>query len=113
MTRIGELRHRIEIQTRTKGPTGTSTLTDVFATTMTVWAKISTMKGTNRFEALGVGANQDAGPTHYVTLRNRSGIDAQKWIKFDGRRFRIHDVKNVDEAGEFLDLIVEEMRDAV
>ena len=75
MPTIGEMRHRITLETRTQDPIGGAggTLFDNnFVTLATVWAQILTIKGTPRIDGVHV-ENQ---PTHRFVIRRRTDVKA-------------------------------------
>ncbi len=107
MPSIGDLRHRVTLQTKATTPgSGTST-GEVFSLLAAVWAGVETLSGTRAID----GVNAGAGATHVFTIRDRSDVDSEVMILFDSRRFSIQDVERVNERGRFLRLLCEERRD--
>lgn len=112
MPTIGEMRRRVTLESRTQAPlggAGGTLLDNVFATIATVWAQVITTKGTPRID----GVHIEDQPTHRFVIRRRTDIESDNYVKWDGRRFRIRDVEDVDEEHRFLDLLCEELRSGV
>jgi len=65
-----------------------------------VWAKIQTTIGKEIF----AGVNVDRDVTHIFTIRYIDYITAQYWILFEGKRYDILNVENIDEENKFMRL---------
>ena len=106
MTRTGDLRNHIEHQTRSLARDTTTGADETFTKVADDWAAISTLSGTRRID----GQNAGGGATHQFTIHHRTDIDADGFVLFDGRRFSIQDIEQIDERGIFMNLLCEEMR---
>lgn len=97
---IGDLDELITLQNRaitpsSSGVDATETFTD---TNPDVWAMLETRRGETIFD--GTGMERDV--THVFTIRFISGVSAETWISFGGKRFDILDVENLEERDEWL-----------
>lgn len=99
---IGQLKHRVRLQSRTQAAVGTSDASDEFNTFATVWAKVVTTKGVELRGAIAAG---DLSATHRFVIRYRSGVSADTSIAWQGRRYQVLDVENPDGRRELLDLL--------
>lgn len=72
-----------------------------FSGDLAVRAIIKTKRGTTLFD----GVNTDLVITHRFCIEYVSGVTAQSWIEFGGRRFNVADVENCCEKNEMLILM--------
>lgn len=102
---IGNLRHRIAIQTYTEIPLGTSEVQKSWSTIDNCWANIEALQGLTYFDTQQIGK----GITHKITIRYNPQINvtAENWVFYMGKRFRIRFVKNIDERRRYLELLCE------
>lgn len=104
---IGELRHRLTIQTENPVADGGGGQGDPWAspvTVATVWGRVEPLSGSEGLRAMQL----EDRVTHRVTIRYRKGITASQRIKFDSRLFNIRAVINVGERNRWLQLLCEE-----
>jgi SPP1 family predicted phage head-tail adaptor len=102
---IGNLRHRIELQTQSVARTSFAGKTTTYATIATVWASIEPLRGK---EVILAQQNQSE-QTHRVTIRYRAGVNTSMRFKFGSRIMRIISVANVEERNKWLELQCVEM----
>lgn len=95
----GDLRHRIIFQQRNIAfAAGTAEFSEVFTNRDEVKAKITTVRGEVIFDGTGTATNI----THHFGVRYLVGITSQTWILFEGNRYDLFDVENLDERNEWL-----------
>jgi len=63
-----------------------------------VWAMIESVSGETVFDS----TNIERDVTHRIYIRFDEGVTAQTWILFEGTRFNILDVEDLDLRHEFL-----------
>lgn len=105
---LGDLRNRVDIQTRTiRPPTGDGVdLGETFTTARSVFALIETTRGQEMFD--GTELRRAYSHIFYIkyipntVLTDGTRLTEQEWVKFEGRLFNIVDVEDVDERHEFL-----------
>lgn len=102
--RIGDLRHRITLQSATLVADGmggnTATWGDVADVHAAIWPTSAKEQVAGGQTALEV--------THRVRIRYRLNLKASWRIKYGDRYFAIVSVINPNEAGKMLDLLVKE-----
>ncbi len=99
------LRHRITLQTLTRTADAGGGYSETWTDTATVWASIEPLNGYERFQA----QQMEAGLSHKITMRYRTGVSPVMRVKFGARIFRIHAVLNPDERNERLVLTCAEV----
>lgn len=99
----GKLSKRVTIQTHTDVPDGGGGTVKDWIDTVTVWARVEPLDGSERFQAQQVTSSL----SHRVTIRHRS-VTPQQRIKFGSRILRINAVVNPNERGEMLQILCEE-----
>lgn len=104
----GDLRDRIEIQSRALKPTtfSSSDYQEEFITISTVWASIQTTRGFQSFNDVGTVENN---VTHkiYIRFSTELTITTENWLIFKNERYDIIDIENLEERNEFLLLYCE------
>lgn len=104
---IGQLRHRVELQSLSQAPDPSSGgLTDTYTTFATVWAEVEAAAPT-RFDG---DMQIDERVTHRVTARWRDDYRNARFLRFDARRFVVRGVRHLDGAKRHLQFLVEEMK---
>ena len=94
----GDLRHKIDIQTRTLGGVsfGQTSASETFTTIFSPWAAIETISGFKKFS----GINIDERATDVFYIRFSTAVAALEvanhFILFDGKRFRILEVTDLN-----------------
>lgn len=105
MPMIGQMRHRVTIQTLAEASDGAGGFTGTWTDVATVWAKIEPLKGMEVLQAMQL----EAPLTHKVFIRYRTGIATNGVrLKHEGRYFDIKQVRNLMESERWLELLVEE-----
>jgi len=108
---IGDLDNLVKLQNRSltapsSGVDATEEFTD-FQANPNVYALMETVNGKEFFDGIGTVINI----THNIYIGFITGVTAETWIEFDGRRFDILDVEDLDERKEFLRLICNDRGD--
>lgn len=103
--RAGNLRHKITIQSI---GTTTNDFGEIeegnYQDFKTVWASITPISGKESFLS-----NTDfAMVTHKIKIRFIEGLNASMQIVFQGRKFRIKNIRNFAEMGKELEILAEE-----
>lgn len=101
--RIGELRHRVQIQRATETRQSNGGVTQSWATTATVWAAIEPITGREGW----ISEQVRSVATHKVTMRYTAITTAERLL-FGTRVFSITAAVNVDEANHITQLAVTE-----
>lgn len=102
--RSGQLRHRIDLQTKvaSRGTFGEETIT--WRTEATVWGSIEPISGREYFLAYQVQSEV----THRIRLRYYKGVRPDWRIKFGSRVFDILSVINPEEKNSEMNLMCRE-----
>lgn len=108
MNHYGELREPVHIVREGRTPTGTRDAQATRELVARAWAKVLTVKGSERIGAVNAGE----GPTHRLVIRYQSGIEAGMFVVLGDRAYKILDVENEDERNVWLDLLVRDDRSA-
>ncbi len=104
---IGELKHRITIEHKTRGPSDGAGgyLSETWGPwALPVWAKIDPKLGREVVTADQVVHRV----THVITIRARAGITAAMRVSYAGRYLAILGVREIMEAGHWTELHCEE-----
>jgi len=102
--RIGDLRHRITIESLTLAGDGQGGSSETWATFATVWASVEPVKGGERFFSEQIQYQR----THKIIIRHLTGINSTMRISFDGRTFQIKAIRRADERKFFMLIDAEE-----
>lgn len=100
----GDLNKRITLQGRSITPPifGSADFTETFAAGNERWAAINTIAGKTIFD----GMNQkDVALTHEIFIRYDATVTAETWILYNGRRFDIAAVEDMEERHEWMRLL--------
>jgi SPP1 family predicted phage head-tail adaptor len=100
---VGDLNQRITLQDRDIVPPifGDADFDEDFSADNERWASIQTVHGKTFFD----GVNQrDVNLTHEIFIRYDATVTAETWILYDGRRFDIVAVEDLDEQHTFMRL---------
>jgi len=91
----GRLRHRVTLQERSSSVDGFGQPLDDWADVLTTWATVQPVSGREFQE----GVQVEAEITHKVWLRWRAGVAPKPTMRllFEGRKFEIVSVVNVNE----------------
>lgn len=105
MMNIGDLRHKVTIQTKsvTRGTAGQEV--ETWADTATKWASIEPLTGREYWQAQQINAEM----TSKITIRYYFGLTTTNRIKFGTRCFDILSVQNIKERNEFMVLMCKEV----
>lgn len=102
--KIGDLRHRIEIQQSARTSDGAGGAVLAWTALGEVWAAIWPRNASERFEL-----DRTAGrATHDIWIRARGDVRPEMRIRFGARTFDIHGVIDVEDRGAWLKCVVEE-----
>ena len=106
MTDIGQMRHRISIQQKTRGASdGAGGYgPDTWSTIDTVWARIEPQAG-REFQSSDRTTYR---LTHKITIRKNNLVKAHHRIQYNNRTFAIFSVKEIDERRSWTELLCEE-----
>lgn len=99
----GDLKNLITIQTRTLTSNGFEDVDydEVFTQVIQVWAAIKTTRGFQSFNDVGTIQNNI---THKIYIRFSADftITSEDWLDFEGERYLIRDIENLEERNEYL-----------
>lgn len=102
--RIGDLRHRIKLQTAARVSDGAGGYTVTWTDTATIWASVEPVSGREPY-----AANQLQGQvSHKVLIRYRTGVSHGMRVLFGTRTFDVQAVLNDKEGDESLTLYCQE-----
>jgi|SRR3990172_2575057 len=102
--RIGELRHRVTLESPTRTADGMGGFTTAWTTVAEVFAAVWPVSATEQIEALQTVMTV----THRIRMRYRSDVASSWRVKFGDRYFAIVSLINPNEAGKLLDLLCKE-----
>jgi len=88
----GMLRHTVEIQQATKTPNGSGGFVDAWATIATIKGAMRAKSGYERMQA----ARLDAQTKNELTIRYRADIHERHRIVFDGKRYGITFINDLE-----------------
>ena len=104
----GDLRNIITLQNRSiTAPNSGVDFGESFSGDIDVWAACETKNGVSIFDE----TNVEKVVTHVFGIRYDSGITAETWILFEGRRLDIFNVEDLDERHEWMILTCGERGD--
>lgn len=98
---IGNLRHRITLQTPTLNQDSLGVVSETWSATATVYAQIEAISGREFFESARINAEV----THRVRIRHRPGIVPAMRVLEGARMFDIRAVLDVDGRNRELTLM--------
>lgn len=106
MPTIGEMRHRVSIELKTRGaPDGSGGFaSETWSTLCTVWAKLDPKTGREMLDADQVVHRV----SHIIIIRYRAGINAAMRVNYQGRIMAILGVRDFFENERFMELTCEE-----
>ena len=107
--RSGNLRHKIKIQSLGSGTDGVfgGVEPSDYQDFKTVWSSITPISGKETFLA-----NKDfATVTHKIKIRFIPSLNASMQIDYQGRKFKIMNIRNFGELGKELEILAEEQID--
>jgi SPP1 family predicted phage head-tail adaptor len=102
--RIGDLRHRVTLQSATLAPDGMGGNTATWAHVADVYAAIWPTSAKEQV----AGGQTSLEVIHRVRIRYRLNLKASWRLKYGDRYFAIVSVINPNEAGKMLDMLVKE-----
>lgn len=105
----GDLNRPIKVQVRTltEKPLSDPDYDEVFTDVVTVWAAIETARGHSSFNDIGLTREGSTIVfTHKLFIRYSSSftVTSEDWVEFDGIKYDIRSVENLEERNEFLAL---------
>lgn len=100
---IGDLDKEVTLQNRdiTSPLFGTPDFDETFTDIDTVWAGINTKSGKMFFDGVGT----ETLVTHEILIRYDAAVTTETWVEFDGRRFDILEVQDLEDRHAFLILM--------
>ncbi len=101
---IGELRHRLELQSPTDSVDSYGQPTRTWSTYATVWGKVMPVSAGES----QLANQQQSDITHRVLIRHRSDVTAEHRILFGSRELNIRGVRDTEERGISLEIDAEE-----
>ena len=101
---VGALRERIVIQNRTLTTDGMGGSTEALTTFGTVWARIEPVSANQMFFSMQLQHRV----THKITIRKLAGIGNQMRISFENRTFQVHAFRDIEERGQYTEIMCEE-----
>lgn len=99
---IGKMNRRIDIVEAGQISDGAGGFEDSFIVIKTVWGDIRTVGGREYIQA----KQAQAEITHKVTMRYTSEINHSNLLSFNGNKYDIQYIINIDEENKFLELHV-------
>lgn len=98
----GDLKHRIELQTRSQEPPPGAGVdfVQVYTKLREVWAGLKVVSGKEIFG----GINKDERITHIFYIRYCPDVDVNTWILHAGQRYNIIDGENLNGLNQWLAL---------
>lgn len=106
MPAIGEMRHRITIEQKTRGASDNAggAVSETWTTFAECAAKLEPQSGREI-----VAADQNVHRlTHRVTIRHREGVTAAMRVRYQGRTLAILGLRELLENGRWLEIMCEE-----
>ena len=104
MIKIGQLRHRVELQQVSTTPDGQGGHTTSWNTIDTLWAYIEPSNGAERLFAQKIEANYD----HKIYIRNYPGINEKMRFFFNNRYFHVKAVMREEERRWYTKILAKE-----
>ena len=102
--KIGELNRKITIRQLTNTPDGQGGFeSDSWSNFAQPWARLKPMKGGEKVHADRLTTNQ----LTQCMIRYISGITTKMQVLYNGDEYQIRSIVNVDEANEWLELMLE------
>lgn len=105
--RAGLLRHRVTIRTMQRTPDGMGGYTETPVDVATVHARVVPLDGREQLQAMQTGMVRP----HRFEMRYRSDLTAMHEILFDGRRFDVKSVVDVEGMQRELHVLADEIDD--
>lgn len=103
--RIGKLRHRVALQSKTQTPNVAGSFDKNFPTVATVWGNVEAMSPVRLLD----GKQVNERVTHRIVIRHRTdAMVAWRYVTHDGVRFYIHAARDLDGRNRFLALQAEQ-----
>lgn len=102
--RAGVLNKRVTLQTVGTSADGRGGVSETWSDTVTLWAHVEELSGSETFEAQQIASNL----THRVTLRYRTSVTPQQRLKYGTRILKIQSIRNPDQRNEMLELFCSE-----
>ena len=102
MPTIGQMRHRVVVETPTPTSDGDGGYSDSYAAAgpSPVWASIE--PATAAVSEQQVGNRIETAITHVITMRWHTGVTTRTRLSFGSRRFFVRGLQKVHEIGEWL-----------
>jgi SPP1 family predicted phage head-tail adaptor len=107
MINAGDFNQRITIVRDTPSDDGEGFNSKTRTTVVSAWAKVNTTKG---FTLISQGSNFENATTRLLIRKPNASISRKDLVLFKGREWKIRYLNDIDEAGVFVELQVEEVR---
>lgn len=104
LTRTGDRRHPVTIESLVTAQTTFGDETEVWSTVATVFAEIIPLAGTERIDGSEVHANA----THRLNIRFRPSMSTSMRIMYGSRTLQIISIRDIDERHHELELMCAE-----
>lgn len=98
---VGEFVHKITVQEPIRDADGQGGWTTTWTMYVQAWAKIVPLKA----QQILFAQQLQHQISHKITCRYFVGLRAEMRILFDGRIFHIREIRNLDEANRFFEII--------
>ncbi|MDP5211067.1 phage head closure protein [Microbulbifer sp. 2205BS26-8] len=103
--RIGALRHRVILQTRTLDSRATGAKVENWNNLATVWAEVKP----HAARELTAADSRYQETSHQITIRYRAGITSKMRVLFGSRTLQVETVINAMEQNRWLHLLCKEI----
>lgn len=98
----GKLNRKINILKPDQISDGAGGYEDSFVPVKTVWGSVKSIFGRERMEAMQVQAEV----THKITIRYTEDVNRSHVVSFNGTKYNIQYIININEENKFLELSV-------
>lgn len=102
LPRVSDLRHRVNLETRSQTPAGGTsgtTLTETFVAGAEVWARVELIRG-GRYQD---GVQVEDAPTHRITIRFRDDFERWRYLSEGTRRWRVVNAGDPDGHRQWIE----------
>lgn len=101
---IGQLRHRVSIQTEGGDPDDYGEVIPSWTTSATRWAAVEPLTGREFWASQQLKSEV----SHKVTMRGGISITPDMRLLFDSRPFDVISVRDIDERGQWIEVLAKE-----
>lgn len=103
---VGALRHRFTLEAPIDSDDGAGGFTRHWSPVAALWGALRPLSARERV----AGGGLEMAVSHIARIRHRTTIDGTMRLALGGRCFAIHAITDPDERGQWLDLMLEEIR---